>query len=171
MPKDIEYENANLIYDSLNCEEGIKCKNYIVCDGIKAKWWFNKKGQYICLGCDMDFGTWGDQVGKGVLETMENIECPICFEIKNGISQPRCDHFVCVDCFRRCYYGEERKNEPEFPYSEDIEEKYYEDPDNFNIEDFPLINLYNELHNKWDDEYEQKYDNERSLRCCPICRK
>ena len=60
------------------------------------------------------FGTWGEShTGKGILEINNNLECPICFENKLGISQPNCEHTLCIGCFKRCHYGE---------YNEEIEE-------------------------------------------------
>jgi hypothetical protein len=118
MNRDFEYENSNTGYDG-----GIKCKNYEICDCVLPKWWFEYKGHYLCTECHMMFGTWGKgenkHLGNGVLVIKDNIECPICTEYKRGVSQPRCSHFVCIDCFKRCYYGDEsREGEPAFPYPE-----------------------------------------------------
>lgn len=72
----------------------------------------------------MMFGTWGSgknrHEGKGVLEPSDDhLECPICLEYKIGISQPRCNHKVCVDCFKRCHYGDKNvEEEPSFPYQD-----------------------------------------------------
>jgi hypothetical protein len=46
-------------------------------------------------------------VGKGILEMSNNLKCPICLEIKEYISQPICNHSLCISCFKRCYYGDE----------------------------------------------------------------
>lgn len=43
--------------------------------------------------------------------------------MKRSVSQPNCEHTLCINCFKRCYYGE---NEPTFPYP-DIEDEYYDD--------------------------------------------
>ena len=156
--------------------EGIHCKNYIICGAVLPEWWFDCKGNYLCMNCDIMFGTWESggikYIGKGVLEITNNIECPICLEIKECISQPRCNHSVCISCFKRCYYGDEsREGEPIFPYP-DIEDDYYDDTENPKWEiDYPLIKIYNEEWNKWDDEKNERYENEENLRSCPICRK
>lgn len=123
----------------------------------------------------MMFGTWGSGTykheGKGILEMSKIIECPICLEIKEGISQPRCNHSLCIKCFKRCYYGDDIEGEPLFPYP-DIEDEYYDDQDNIKwVKDYPLIKKYNEEWNKWEDENIHKYDNEKYLRFCPLCRK
>jgi len=85
MGRDFDYENNNIAYDCQYTKEdggGIKCKNYEVCQAVLPKWWFECKGNYLCTNCHMMFGTWrsGDytQTGKGILNTFDNIECPVC---------------------------------------------------------------------------------------------
>ena len=165
MNRDLAYENNNIGYDEQYTEEdggGIKCKNYELCESVLPKWWYNCKGKYLCTNCDM---MWR----KGILEINDNLECPICLEVKRGISQPNCEHTVCIDCFKRCYYGDQ-SGEPQFPYP-DIEDEYYDDQENpkWNIQ-YPLIKIYNDEYKKWDDNREKKYNNEEHLRRCPFCR-
>jgi len=173
MERDLNYENTNIAYDCQYSEEnggGIKCKNYELCEAVLPKWWFECKSNYLCTNCHMKFGTWGNSsTGKGVLEIRNNIDCPICFECKKCISQPRCDHFVCIDCFKKCHYPD-TTGEPVFPYPE-IEDRYFEDTENpLSVSDYPLINLYNEEYNNWDDNRWNRYSNQQNLRRCPLCR-
>lgn len=179
MERDFDYENNNIGYDSQCTEEdggGIKCKNYIICETVLPKWWFECEGCYLCTDCHMMFGTWesgeSKHIGKGILEISNNLECPICLEIKECISQPRCNHSLCISCFKRCYYGDESiEGKPIFPYP-DIEDEYYDDTENIKwINDYPLIKIYNEELNKWDDEQYEKHKNETYLSICCICRK
>jgi hypothetical protein len=181
MERDIQYENRNIGFDEQYPEEkggGIKCKNHELCRAVLPKWWFECKGHYLCINCHMMFGTWSNQkanvykTGKGVLDISDNIECPICLEKKRSISQPNCLHTLCIDCFKRCYYGDDvSENEPEFPYP-DIEDDYYEDPRNPKWEtEYPLIKIYNKDWSKWDNENYERYENEKALRKCPLCRK
>jgi hypothetical protein len=177
MERDFDYENNNIVYDEQDpsLERGIKCKNYIICEDLLPRWWFKCKGNYLCINCHMMFGTWGSventHIGKGTLKISNNLECPICFEIKQCISQPRCEHSVCIDCFKRCYYGEKCEGEPIFPYS-DVKDEYYDDQENPKWDDYyPLIKIYNEEHNKWDDKNTEKYNTEEYLRKCSLCRK
>lgn len=152
-------------------EEGgeIKCKNYELCESVIPKWWFDCKGKYLCTNCDIAFGTWGTQKGKGILEINDNIECPICIERKKCISYPRCNHMACIECFKRCMYGEETK-QPIFPYP-DIEDEYEEEPENPKWKkDYPLIEIYQIEYDNWEDDENKKYENETNLRLCPICR-
>ncbi len=164
MERDLQYENSNIAYD----KDGIKCKNYIICESILPKCWFEYKGNYLCANCHMMFGTWGNNIGKGNLEISDNLECPICLENKLCISQAKCDHSLCIKCFKRCYYG---KGEPIFPYDNNIEDEYYADQKNPKWgKDYPLIKIFNKELDKWEDEREEKYDSEEYLRKCPLCR-
>ena len=178
MERDLAYENNNIAYDHQYTEEdggGIKCKNHELCESVLPKWWYKCKGNYLCTNCHMMFGTWGSgenaHTGNGILELSDNLECPICFETKKGISYPRCEHAACIDCFKRCMYGDsDGDNEPSFPYP-DIEEEYGDDPENPKWKnDYPLIKIHNEELNKWDDKKNQKHENESNLRKCPLCR-
>jgi hypothetical protein len=167
MNRDLNYENNNIAYNWQYPEVdggGIKCKNYIICKEVLPKWWIDCKGCYLCTNCDMKFVT--------SLEVSSNLECPVCLEVKECISQPRCSHSSCISCFKRCYYGDRNIDEqPIFPYP-DIEDEYYDDQENIKwANDYPLIKIYNEEWNKWDDKRNEKYEQEEYLRCCPICRK
>jgi hypothetical protein len=167
MERDLIYENNNIGYDCQYTQEdggGIKCKNYELCDSVLPKWWFECKGCYKCLSCLIN--------EFGILELSDNVECPVCFENKRVSNQPNCIHKICIQCFKRCYYGDDnRENEPKFPYP-DIENEYEDDQGNMKWErDYPLIKIYNDEHNIWNDEREYKYEMESYLRKCPLCRK
>jgi hypothetical protein len=174
--RDLDYERNNIGYDNQYPESdggGIKCKNHIVCRSVLPLWWFECKGCYLCTECDMLFGTWtsGDEehTGKGILTTKDELECSICLEVKKCISQPRCEHFVCIDCFRRCYYGNNStEGMPVFPYP-DMKDEYYDDMNNKKWENFPLIESYSEELNKWQDEKDTEDAREENLSKCPLC--
>jgi hypothetical protein len=171
--RDLEYEQNNIGFDYQYPEEdggGIKCKNWEACQAVLPTWWFECKGRYFCTNCDMLFGAFSG--GKGLLQFHDNLECPVCLEVKRSVSQPRCEHTVCLDCFRRCHYGDESgEGEPQFPYPE-IEDEYYDDTKNPKWAiNYPLINTYNAEWNAWEDKREAKRDVEESyIRLCPICR-
>lgn len=171
MERDLNYENNNIGFDYQYTEEvggGIKCKNYELCESVLPKWWFECKATYLCIGCQMMFGTWGKQTGKGILEISDNVECPICLEYKRGISYPRCNHMVCIKCFKRCMYVED-KTEPVFPYP-DIVDEYDEDPGNIKWKnDYPLIETYNINLDEWENKEYEKYEN-KNLQVCSLCR-
>ena len=122
------------------------------------------------------FGTWSCEdyirVGKGELPIYNDLECPICLEVTRSISQPNCDHMVCINCFKRCYYGIERNNHPPFPYSDDIEDEYCDDPKNEKWDrDYPLISEWNKRWCRWDEACDREYKENKHLSKCPLCRR
>jgi hypothetical protein len=182
MPRDLEYEENNIGYDDDGCfgepgGKGIKCKNYELCKTVLPLWWYDCKGCYICTICDVQFGTWssGDTImtGKGALEFKDDIECPVCLETTRGVTPPNCEHFICIHCFKRCYYGNDEPKDPEFPYPK-IEEDYFSlvrPEEKYPDEIYPLIEAWNEECKRCDEEREDRYREEEYLRHCPICRK
>lgn len=182
--RDLEYEKNNTIYDELRSELGIKCKNYEICENILPLWWWDCKNHYWCTECDIRFGTWGTgenaHFGRGELIISENIECPLCFEIKRGILQPRCEHVLCVDCFKRYYNGAPIMcpSPPLFPYPE-LEDEYDNDPTHPKWgNQYPLINQYIVDKFYWDivAEYINKINCDKCVKegyieKCPICKK
>jgi len=164
MEKDLDYENNNIGYDHQYPEGGIKCKNYELCECVLPKWWFECKGCYLCINCLIS--------RNGQHEISDNVDCPICFEKKRGLKYPNCNHKICVDCYKRCYYGDNnRENEPKFPYPSDIEDEY--DSDQYNVKwetEYPLIKKWNDEWNEWDDNRQYKYHDENYLRICSLCR-
>jgi len=104
-------------------EDTEPCKNFEFCDGMQPPQWCGEGGHsiryldsggdpYLCMNCAVMF--------RKELVFKNDVECPICFETKKGITQPNCEHAICIECFRDCYYG--KYDEPDFPYSKDIEE-------------------------------------------------
>ena len=175
MERDFDYENSNIEQyvqhtkdDSgeitIKDVKGIKCQNYIICKCVLPEYWFECKGCYLCTNCDMMFGK--------SLKISNNLECPVCLEIKECILQSICNHSVCIDCFKQCYYGDEMHDEePIFPYP-NIQHEYDDDQENIKWNnDYPLIKIYNEKFNKWYDNKIKKYKNKINFKNCPLCRK
>ena len=141
---------------------GPHCKNYWLCNsdyddhpgGTRAG---VKK---LCYGCDIVFGKELTLVGE--------MECPVCFEARSGVVQPKCNHVTCLECFKRMRYGDEDlDNEPKFPYSSEIEEEYWETQDEDPKWELDLnIIRWNEEWNAWDDARQPS----ANLQICPICR-
>ena len=152
--RDMEYELNNTQPNG-----DIKCKNYEFCfDTVFAAPF---KNNYLCDDCDITY--------EKTLEIKDNIECPICLEIKRGVSQPNCSHFTCVDCFKLCYYSYEIV-EPKFPYPE-LENEYDDDMNNPKwINDYPLIRPYWIELRKYNSKIKEKEEKE-FLKKCPLCRK
>lgn len=186
MTRDLEYEKNNIGYDEQYPREtggGIKCKNYEICEEVLPSWWYECKGHYICTNCDMMFGTWtgknhitGELVyktGKGILPIVDDTECPVCLERKRSVTQPNCEHTVCIECFKRSYYGD-WSGAPEFPYSKEVEDLYNmadENADHVRWKiDYPLIEAWDLEYDKWYDHCIEKNNNESYLQKCPICR-
>lgn len=176
MVKDYEYEKN--IGHHVQCpseeREDIKCKNYELCNSIVSQWWFNYKKNNLCIDCHCMFGTWGNggykHEGKGVLEIKNNIDCPVCLETKKrGVSYPRCNHFVCTKCFKKCFSLKDQEN-PSFPYP-DIKSDYYQDPSNPKWDDYPLIKTFNDELNRPDYTQKEEYKRLTYLHRCPLCRK
>ena len=106
------YLTANeSLLSSGNCKE-IKCPNCIICSNtIKDNIYDD-----VCLECYNLFGKWRNK--NHILHTKETIEiCPLCDNKNIVIQRPSCDHFLCIDCFKKFYFGIELKK-PVFPYIE-----------------------------------------------------
>lgn len=115
MQKDIEYEKIMLgltIYTQrkLAVESNVKI---IICVEQFYQHLGLNKGNYLCTNCDMMFGTWKKDISD-VLDIGNNTECPICLEVKHSISQPNCNHRICFDCFKKCYFKSGEDSEEEY---------------------------------------------------------
>jgi len=161
------------------------CKNFEFCDGMQPPQWCGEGGhsiRYLDSGGDPDLCMNCAVMFRKELVFKDDVECPICFETKKGITQPNCEHAICIECFRDCYYG--KYDEPDFPYSKDIEEEYdeyddydlreeydeyddlYNAPKSF-LDKYPLIREYEEECNRrYDRQDEMISVNSR----CPLCR-
>ena len=143
--------------------KSIRCRNFRLCQTYLPEWWSQYKSQEICTSCDIFFGTWGTQTGKGVLEFVESVNCPICFETAEGVSYPNCSHFICIDCFKRSWYG---KQPPAFPIPE-LYTKYTQNSTCVSWNSYPKIVKWKETIRELN---ESKYEEQTYLRKCPICR-
>ena len=150
----------------------IKCRNFEICEN----WFIFENLQLhsgeLCTPCDETYSDWKNgNYGNGILIFQDNIECPICLENKRCVKFPNCSHYVCVDDFKRVFYGDENlKNEPKFPYPELEDDYFLKNQGHSYYENDPEIIKYHQDWNNWDDLRDQKYSNEENLRKCPICR-
>lgn len=91
--------------DNVECKydcKPVKCPNFVICNTsnpLRILQCYHG----LCTNCDIMFGTW--QNGCGILKFKSDVECCICLETNTGVSYHKCDHYVCVTCFRRCFYG------------------------------------------------------------------
>lgn len=148
------------IYECIHNCIPLKCPNYLLCNTQAPQWYFYCHSN-LCMNCNMMFAK---------CLNFKKSECLICLEEKLCVSQPKCQHYTCIDCFKRSYYGDEdRSGEPDFPYSDEISDKYSEFPERYKND--ALIIKYNEDWNLWDDIREEKRNQEREyLGKCPLCR-
>lgn len=115
----------------------IICPNYIICNNIiRENDIYNPDG--LCLDCHLLFGKWRNKDGilrlKDKLEPKEN--CPVCDDKIQNIFRPSCNHFICINCFKKLYFGIELKK-PLFPYI-DKEVEYWFNIENKNINEWMI---------------------------------
>jgi predicted Zn-ribbon and HTH transcriptional regulator len=147
-------------------EDSEPCKNFEFCGSTQ----WPHPNSYLDSGGDPDLCVNCAVMFRKELVFKNEVECPVCFETNRGITLSNCEHAICIQCFRDCYYG--KYDEPDFPYSKDIEEEYgdyddlYDAPKSF-LEQYPLIREYEEECNRrYDRQDEMISVNSR----CPLCR-
>jgi hypothetical protein len=116
--------------------ETLPCKNIIVCSNFITS--NNNIYDGFCLDCHSLFGKWREKLSYPLLETKENQYCAICKENQQCVKRPYCNHYICIDAFRKLYYGY-NKIKPFFPYNQEKENLYWKNIDN-NIEEDWMIN-------------------------------
>jgi hypothetical protein len=142
-----------------NCS-AVKCDNFLVCGEVLPKHLIDHNDFCVSFQCKLSFGK---------LVFTDNIDCPICFEVKMGVKQINCDHKICIDCFKRCHYGIHYIPQPVFPYSREIEDEWFNgDPRWVND---ALIKKYEKECELYELTIDETYEKEASLRICSICRK
>ena len=150
--------------------ENRRCSNFELCGSISG---FIYNNNFLCKDCHNRFGNWcqNEKCDKGVLEMYNDLECPICLETKRTIKLPKCNHVLCIECFKNCYYFKCDISEPLFPFP-NIEYDYYTDIDNPKWNKYnPLLSIYNELYELWCEYYENQRSIHKLLEKCPLCRK
>ncbi len=137
----------------------LKCKNAIVCNSFLPAWWYEPDGNYLCRMCILDRGK--------VLPVHNNGLCLACAKVTTTVEQSKCEHALCVDCFRAIYYAWDMSDEPQFPYSAEVETQYVADRENpkWRLE-YPLIQKWSNDLKEWDFN---KKERALCLRTCPVC--
>ena len=128
-----------------------KCINFEICN----KYTFTNRP---CINCNDMYGV--------PLQFIDNHECPICMETERCVKFINCNHYVCIQDFKRMFYGNQ-SDEPKFPYP-DLEDDYYENIKKY-VEDPNVIKWTKEWHN-WSYLEDLHYESEQYLRKCSICR-
>jgi hypothetical protein len=105
MSRDFDYEANNIGYDIQYPypDGGIKCINYHLCEAVLPKWWFDCRGNYLCINCN-NFG-WKQLVFKEM-----NEDCNVCFEHHSiFLKFPACEHYFCLVCSRNILFWDETR--------------------------------------------------------------
>lgn len=178
--RDLDYESKNIGFYVQDQEDGIKCKNYELCEAVLPNWWFDCKGKYFCIDC-LSFG-WGKLNFK-----YEEQECNVCNELVNVLVEfpTNCNHYFCCQCSRNILFWDETRywlnptlfGCPPCPngcvnpdlgkqcaceeYTEVIDAWERDKPDEFNeYNDAENLSIYN-------SDKDPFYGNQK----CPLCRK
>ena len=106
----MENPNEKLLKLTTKNDGIVPCPNVKVCGNYKHQNMLDCcSGR--CLNCDIFLGEW--QGGKGNLDFKTIELCYICLEENiEGVSMPKCDHFICVECFKKCF---DLTSEPFYP--------------------------------------------------------
>lgn len=121
------------------------CANFLLCGS-------NICLEPICNNCNIIFKNCKKQILLFGIGT-----CPICLtkEIM-CISHPNCDHWNCNKCFIKDWNLVKKIYEPVFPYSSDMEEEYFENPNHMHWKKDKNIIKYIE-------------ETKKMLTNCPLC--
>ena len=146
----------------------MECPNFIICGRMLPS--VVMGCHYgLCPHCAMDM--WTLEISD------EKLECPICMETSICITLEKCNHAVCVECFKRCYRTTNEPYEPYpvRPYPDEVMGEYYDDISSDREKEmrelYPLIITYDDAVDKWEENEAIMYQNEANLRLCPLCRK
>ena len=186
MPRDLQYEQLNTIYDENYQENCIKCKNYELCQNTLPLDHYELYAQYLCPECDNSFFSFGWNELEFRIGEEECIVC--CNNVMKQLKFPaNCGHWFCVSCSRNIlFWDETRYHLSPIPYGcpscpngcinpEKGKQCYCEE--------------YDEIQEKWKQEQPDKYkewNNAENLSIklsemnsgsvfgsekCPLCRK
>ena len=85
-------------------------------------------------------------------------------------SEEKCEHYLCLQCFDNNWYAYDKIPKPQYPYSDEIYEEYYQDPENEKWKGYPLMYVYYKQMTLWHKLKNKICDKYEPLRKCPICR-
>jgi hypothetical protein len=122
----------------------------------------------VCWSCKAIYNDEGDE-NNVYLSFKDNTECCICFKTSLGVSFPHCEHYTCIDCHKRCWFGPD-SIEIEFPYSDAIKQLYLDDMRNDKWKQDPKMKEYIDQDNKAEYARMDQWEKETNLRKCPLCR-
>ena len=187
MERDLQYEQLNTIYDEDYEENGIKCKNYELCQHILPPDHYEHLANYLCMTC----GDWFKVGGFGWNELEFRVreeECVICNETRNKqLKFPaNCGHWFCISCSRNIlFWDETRYHLSPIPYGcpscpngcinpekgkQCYCEEYDEIQDNWEINNPDDYKRWNEAENLSIDSGEDNPGSIFNSKKCPLCR-
>ena len=123
----------------------------------------------VCWHCKASYNEEGDDETNKYLSFDDSIECCICLNKDYGVSFTNCQHFTCVPCHNRCWFGP-KPEKVEFPYPLEIEKLYNLDSKNEIWKMDPKIVEYLKLKYETEDNRMSQWYTECNLRKCPLCR-
>ena len=145
--------SLNILIDCDLCE--------ISCGNIYTK---EKENIKICCSCASNIKDQNSDIFTSFDDVIikNNVDCPICLDIKKGIKLPNCNHFCCISCFKKIYFGYTDIPKPIEP------ENYHDDP---YLKMFPTFGeeyhyyiSWMELYDDCDNEYADYKDSVLNLR-------
>jgi len=123
----------------------------------------------VCHGCGIVYSNIENEYQNKYLSFVDSMDCCICFKTTLGVSFPNCNHYTCIPCHNRCWFGPDRI-EIEFPYCDEIKKLYLSDRQNSLWKKDSKIKEYNEKSSKLEYERMDQWEREINLRKCPMCR-
>ena len=156
----------------------LPCPNFKVC-GQKLSEGHMAVFGGRCCPCDMYIGTWCG--GKGNLDFRTIEECCICLETNiDGVSCPRCSHYVCVKDFKKMYKCL-RPTEMEILWKAEMALMSLNDSSDDESDDdgyrkqwlrivFKYTCITGESDSVEEEYYESESEEDKNLRRCPLCR-
>jgi hypothetical protein len=138
------------------CKDGLcyiksyvkECKNFIACENKVS----DNNDDELCFECYHMFGKWRNKPRNSISVKSQRDFCPLCEENEEiTVYRMDCDHHVCLNCFRKIYFGIE-VSKPKFKI-------------NFTPE---MLNEYNEQLEKW-NKFRRVYNMEKFNSRCFEC--
>ena len=166
--KDNEFTYSNKWKCTNNCKP-VKCSYNIICGNQQPQWILNENDD-LCVYCNINGLECRTTHSEVIIHS--NKECPICLEEKDCVQYIKCDHHVCVSCYKQCF-SDYVVGEPKFPYSEDVQMYYYLTSKELRHKfwkNYPLLEQYDIDWENWHEGIQEKYDENENLRKCPLCR-
>ena len=185
--RDLQYEQLNTIYDEAYERNGIKCKNYELCQHILPPEHYINYANYLCMTCG-DLFAFGFGWNELEFRDSEN-ECPVCNETDNKQMKfpTNCGHWFCVNCSKNIlFWDETRYHLSPVPYGcpscpngcvnpQKGTQCYCKEYDEIqNIWEHENSDKYKEWNDAEDKSIENSEEPEGSVwgsKKCPLCRK